>query len=127
MGVAAGRCTIGIRLLTRFPNLDIDFATDDYLDVKGAYTNRGRPLVYFDCNGCRLRTPSHLLWSVDQDASAASMCLWLQLDVDTGEVRLRVNEDDYGILHTLTPGFARPVHPFFRYLGPGEAFELLPM
>jgi hypothetical protein len=41
----------------------------------------------------------------------AATILWLQLDVDTGEVRLRVNEEDRGIIHTLAPGFARPVYP----------------
>jgi hypothetical protein len=63
--------------------------------------------------------------SGDQDAGVANTCLSLQLDVDTGEVRLRVNERDYGIIHTLAPGFARPVHPTFGALGFGEAFELL--
>jgi hypothetical protein len=127
MGAAAGRCTIGIRLLTPCICLLIGFAADDHLDYHPSYTGHDAPSLYF--NGIDLRLGSRQLWSADQDldTSAANTSLWLRLDVDTGEVRLRVNEHDYGVIHILAPGFAPPVHPhpIFNYLRPGEAFELL--
>ena len=46
-------------------------------------------------------------------------------DVDSGEVRLRVDDQDFGIVTTLPPGFARPVFPFFYDLNPGDKFEIL--
>jgi hypothetical protein len=126
MGIAAGRCTIGIQLLTRCPDLELGFAADGFLDDYGAYGNSKSALVYFDCSGGGLWAVGRRRFlSANQDAGTANTCLWLQLDVDTGEVRLRVNEDDYGVIHTLAPGFALPVHPMFNFLRPGEAFELL--
>jgi hypothetical protein len=52
--------------------------------------------------------------------------IWLQLDLDIGEVRLRVNETDHGVVHTLQAGFPRPVYPSFFGLFPGGSFALIP-
>jgi hypothetical protein len=124
-GFASGRCTIGVRLLTHCPYLRFQFAHGTYLDANGFTTGHGYPVIKLACRTCNLSTGRPLLRSGDQDASAADTRVWLQLDMDTGEVRLRVDADDYGVIYTLTPGFARPLHPAFFGLSPGGAFELL--
>ena len=75
--------------------------------------------AHFDINRAEV-------WSCDADAEwDAGISLWIQLDLDTGEVRLRVNDEDFGVVHTLAPGFPRPLHPTFLTLEEDCAIELL--
>ena len=50
----------------------------------------------------------------------------MQLDTDSGDVRLKINEDDLGIIWTRRAGAGGrlPVYPMLT-LGPGEAVDLL--
>ena len=125
-GWTSGRCTLALRFLTDVPAilpgfrgpLDDGWSTDRLGDVLAVLAQPASTL--FTDAGARGT------WSAVSDPFVAGTTIWLQLDVDTGEVRLKVNSRDFGLVHTLPPGFPRPVHPVIQHFPFRASLMLLP-
>ena len=72
------------------------------------------------CNGVRV-------WQcADPTAlSRPGTCLWLQVDTASKAVRLRVNDADLGVIHTLSGRLYLPVWASVARLYGGDTFEQL--
>lgn len=111
-GWSQGCPTIGIKLNSNASDLMLGFSSN--LFVQGA--PQGFHLMFY-CMGCCLFVipgeSEARVWSGTECNvyHRAGTTLILQLDMDTGRVRLRVNDTDYGVIYTLLPGFPRPLYP----------------
>ena len=146
-GWSHGRCTVGIRLLIPFwgflrvglfrgsiaganhadlinpvpPGSEALWRLADHHSLHGGLTKPYHSLSV-RCREHRVfEAPNAPCWVVGSR-------LWLQLDVDTGEVRLRMDDTDFGVIGAVPAPLARPVFPAFilSMVGPCDAvFELL--
>lgn len=104
--------------------MGLGFAAVDTFNDAGAHQNAGAFVVVFMA-GDWLWTYANGVQLPQRVPSCAGTRIWLQLDVDTREVRLRLNTTDLGVIHTLPADFPLPVSPYFANLPGGSSFELL--
>ena len=109
-GWGSGKCTIALRLLTLDPVECIGFYEQQTVIKTGDYFHEGEVAELILEAGVLGLSRGYVSLDVP-DLTQPGTCIWLQLDVDTGDLRLRVNDRDYGVVHTLAPDFARPVSP----------------
>ena len=139
-GWSHGRCTVGIRLLSAFRGFlrvglfGGSLAGADYEELIRPVPDGSEvfwDLVEYPRNdrlSVRCRQHRWVFEAPNPPCWAVGSRLWLQLDVDTGEVRLRVDDTDFGVVAAVPVPLARPVFPAFilSALGACDAvFELL--
>jgi hypothetical protein len=108
-GWVSGRCTIGVQLITPCRGLILGFArTPTCADAPES-------VVHVDMHDTRI-------------PQVYGTRMWLQLDLDTREVRFRVNDVDHGVVDTIelaTLVAHRPLHPMMAGMKRGETVRLL--
>ena len=140
-GWSTGRCTIGIRLLGMFGGwmrIGLRSYAPDHLQLD---TNNAEVVV--DLTEIAWITPPppghyrsihvHCRKEIafqrdewDHNFSwGVGTTLWLQLDLDTGDVRLRINECDMGVVGTLPPPVVRPVFPTLQMTAQRTGCDIL--
>ena len=149
-GWRTGRCTIGVRLLTRRFSLRVGLCRTriaglgDLAETDALVQSQCEALVCLndqswlvgqgppgDHRNLRVFCRRESVLDRDDDlAWGLGSTLWLQLDADTGAVRLRVDDADLGVVGTLPSPLEGPVFPSFVASLEGEgdgddAIELL--
>ena len=115
-----------MRFLGRHPDIMPGFHGPPTLHPDGSTESLGDHVAVLTWPACTLQTSAGKIWSADSDPYVSGTTIWLQLDVDRGEVRLKVNSRDFGLIHTLPAGFPRPVHPVIQHISRRASLALLP-
>ena len=148
-GWSSGRCTVGFRLLTPRFDLRVGLCTTR---IAGQHVNETDMLVPLHCLALLSMNDqgwlagqlppgfvSHLRVCSSQDVVLqreddpqwrVGSTVWLQLDADTGEGRLQLDEEDLGVIFVLPLPLVGPVFPTFTVSledghGGGDVMELL--
>ena len=140
-GFSSGRCTIGLRMLTVNVNFNLCagfFGTriaggdnDLALLAQGTFQatiNIAEALGHMCTVWCH--SGDIVEKRIDDVPWDIGSTVWLQWDADTGNVRVRMDDQDFGIVQTLPPldGLS-PVYPTFTVSlasgGGGDVFALL--
>ena len=87
-GWASGRCTFAMRFLGRHPDIMPGFHGPPTLHPDGSTESLGDHVAVLTWPACTLQTSAGKIWSADSDPYVSGTTVWLQLDVDRGEVLL---------------------------------------